>query len=104
MKQPKKANLKEAKKLAVKNLEVQFIAALQTVAGGFEKNQKKIDVLITKNAKQLAKKIAKQATLVLPVAKSEQAFIPKSEKTAVTNTEKSGNTKTVKPKKASLTN
>jgi hypothetical protein len=42
MKQPKKANLKEAKKLAVKNLEVQFIAALQTVAGGFEKNQKKL--------------------------------------------------------------
>ncbi|TCC90131.1 hypothetical protein EZ428_12645 [Pedobacter frigiditerrae] len=75
----KKAIVKESRKLAKKELTAQIVAALSTVTVNASGNQKKLDKVIAKSAKQLAKKFSSyitatekpvDATPVAPVKKS----------------------------------
>ncbi|WP_316784576.1 hypothetical protein [Pedobacter frigiditerrae] len=64
----KKAIVKESRKLAKKELTAQIVAALSTVTVNASGNQKKLEKVIVKNAKQLAKKFSSYIkTSVKPV-------------------------------------
>lgn len=61
MKKNKKvAIVKESRKIAKKELEFQILDALKLIFEKFTSNQKKLEKLLTKNAKQLVGKLSKE--------------------------------------------
>lgn len=59
----KKALVKESRKLAKKELTAQIVAALTTITVNASGNQKKLEKVIAKSAKQLAKKFSSYITV-----------------------------------------
>jgi dihydroxyacetone kinase-like predicted kinase len=59
-KNKKVAIVKESRKIAKKELEFQILDALKLIFEKFPSNQKKLEKLLTKNAKQLVGKLSKE--------------------------------------------
>ncbi|RZK34592.1 MAG: hypothetical protein EOO90_30580 [Pedobacter sp.] len=74
----KKAIVKESRKLAKKELTAQIVAALSTVTVNASGNQKKLEKIIAKSAKQLAKKFASYIKVEKP---AESALVTPAKKT-----------------------
>jgi hypothetical protein len=78
MKKNKKvAIVKESRKLAKKELEIQIYDALKLIFANFSSNQKKLDKQITKNAKQLAAKLSKEITFKASETKAPKVIATK---------------------------
>jgi hypothetical protein len=75
-----KAIVKEQKKAAKKELTHQIEAAIGTVIVNFSLSSKKIDKVIAKTAKQLAKRISKEKMPTHVITEAPVLVVEKSEK------------------------
>ena len=79
----KRAVTKELRKATKKDVETQVLAALSSVVGNLTANPKRIEKIVAKHAKQLAKKITKS----LPLTAAKPAIqAPSNNNTAETST------------------